>query len=92
MDFTFGRNFVNLVQAMFTMHQIVKRSVAETDPVQCEQEEVFRCVAGITTFQKMEQSNPAQEQKLFRKKRSQCEQKHFLVQFLQSSILLSGTV
>ena len=27
---------------MFTLYRIVKRTVAETDPVQCEQEQVLR--------------------------------------------------
>ena len=34
-------------QAMFTLYRIVKWSVAETDPVQCEQEQLHRCVSGI---------------------------------------------
>ena len=29
---------------------IVKRSVAKIDPVKCEQEQILRCVAGITSF------------------------------------------
>ena len=29
---------------------LVKRSVSETDRVQCEQEQVLCCVAGITSF------------------------------------------
>ena len=36
---------------MFTLYGIVKRSVAETDLVQCEQEQELRCVAGITAFE-----------------------------------------
>ena len=32
---------------MFTLYRIVERSVAETDPVQCEQERVLRCASGI---------------------------------------------
>ena len=35
---------------MFTLYGIVKRSIAETDPVACEQEQVLRCVAGIKSF------------------------------------------
>ena len=31
------------------MYRIVKRSVAETDPVWCQQEQMLRCVAGITS-------------------------------------------
>ena len=35
---------------MFTLYRIVKRSVAETDLVQCEQEQVLGCVSGIKSF------------------------------------------
>ena len=41
---------VRYSKAMFTLYRIVKRSVAETDPVQCEQEQVLPCIAGITSF------------------------------------------
>ena len=37
-------------KAMFTLYRIVKRSVAETDPVQYEQEQVLCCVSGIKSF------------------------------------------
>ena len=36
--------------AMFTQYRIVKQSVAETDPVQCEQEQVLPCVSGIKSY------------------------------------------
>ena len=36
--------------AMYTLYWIVKRRVAETDPVQCEQEQVLHCIAGIKSF------------------------------------------
>ena len=38
-------------EAMFTLYRIVKRSVAETDPVQCEQKQELYCVPGITSFE-----------------------------------------
>ena len=31
---------------MFRLYQIVKRSIAETDLLQCEQEQELRCVQG----------------------------------------------
>ena len=48
---------------MFTLYLIVKGRVAETDPVQCEQEQVLRCVADITSFRNGA-SRPAPKQKL----------------------------
>ena len=36
---------------MFTLYRIVKRSVAETDPVQFEQEQELCCAAGITSLE-----------------------------------------
>ena len=45
---------------MFTLYRIVKRRNAETDPVQREQEQVLRCVAGITSL-KNEASSDALE-------------------------------
>ena len=41
---------IKLAQVVFTLYEIVKESVAGTDPVQCEQEQELRCVAGITSF------------------------------------------
>ena len=35
---------------MFTVYKMVRWSVTETDPAQCEQEDVLCCVAGIITF------------------------------------------
>ena len=35
---------------MFTLYRAVKRGVAESDPVQCEQEQVLYCIAGIISF------------------------------------------
>ena len=35
------------MNARETLYWIVKRSVTGTDPVQCEQEQVLRCVSGI---------------------------------------------
>ena len=35
---------------MFTLYRIVKRSVVETDRIQCEQEQVLCCGSGIKSF------------------------------------------
>ena len=54
---------------MFTLYRMVKRTVAETDPLQCEHKQELRCVAGITSFENGANS-PTPEQKLFRKQHS----------------------
>ena len=38
------------LKAKFILFRIVKGKVAEIDPVQCEHEQEFRCVSGITCF------------------------------------------
>ena len=37
-------------KSLFTLYQKMKERVAETDPVQCEQEQVLCGIAGITSF------------------------------------------
>ena len=74
-------------KAMFTLYLILKRSVAETDPVQCEQEQVLRYVAGITSFQ-----NRAKKWSCCGAEIVPNDQKLYPLKFLQRSVSLSGTV
>ena len=39
------------IEDMFTLYRVVRRSIAQTDPAQCEQEQKLRYVAGITSFE-----------------------------------------
>ena len=50
---------------MFTLYRIVKWSVEETVPAQCEQQQVLRCVAEYVSLWKAEQIT-APEQTLLR--------------------------
>ena len=45
---------------MFTLHQVVKLSVTETDPLQCEQEQELPCVAGIKHFYRIRERGGVQ--------------------------------
>ena len=73
----------------------VRGSVAISASIKCSH--LIRTVSKIYAIPNVplsttERSSSVPEQKLLRKQRSQCEQKPYLVHFLQRSVSLSGTV
>ena len=42
---------------MFTLYQIVKRGIIETDLVQCKQEQVLHCIASTASFKNGDQGD-----------------------------------
>ena len=64
---------------MFRLYRIVKRSVAEIVPAQCEQQQMLCCIAKYVSFRQAEQISPTPEQKLLRKKCFLCEQEPYPV-------------